>query len=452
MSKQKSVPDSIDRFSRRTFLGASAVVGGSATAIAAGLLPLRLPKAEDFFDSDLTGLQTTDDTPLGFCPVGAVYWVYADSEPPEEGTKAAPFRTIQAAVDRMEEELVDGVGATIVVQEGREPYHEVVTLKKSGTELAPIVLAAFPGETPVIDGGANPPPCYYDEGGLQVCWSELPEVADFDPVKFEGLDDTYKKLVEERNQGLPSLNKLQLNSLYKTKMIEEEVEGEIVKSKYIIGFQKGNKYWTGFFYKGLININASNVVLEGLKVTRSMGAGVQVKKDKGETPWNVTIRGCEFSDCRGKGISLEDECANVTIDACEVHGNGNFAPYHRPGGTVVWPGMLHLVSCSHVTIRRTKVYNNWGEGILLDCPQNAGSRIRTNNVTITECTCYDNYATSIYVHGVHDVRLKRNLIYRSKAGGGQPADVPPEDAYYRDYSRRFRDQLGSPPTWRTLTF
>ncbi len=65
----------------------------------------------------------------------------SDSSP---GTLAAPFATLQHAAD------VVLPGDTVLVRAGT--YHQVVTVSRSGTAGAEIVLAAYPGERPVLDG------------------------------------------------------------------------------------------------------------------------------------------------------------------------------------------------------------------------------------------------------------------------------------------------------------
>lgn len=62
-----------------------------------------------------------------------------------DGSIARPWRTMQHGVRRLEP------GDTLYLREG--VYHEKVYLTRSGTAEAPIVIAAYPGELPVLDGG-----------------------------------------------------------------------------------------------------------------------------------------------------------------------------------------------------------------------------------------------------------------------------------------------------------
>lgn len=76
---------------------------------------------------------------------GVTYYVATDGNNANAGTSVeAPFASIQHAV------RLTQPGDTVYVREGF--YHETVSIDNSGTLTAPITLAAYPGERPVIDG------------------------------------------------------------------------------------------------------------------------------------------------------------------------------------------------------------------------------------------------------------------------------------------------------------
>ena len=62
-----------------------------------------------------------------------------------DGSLKKPWKTLQYGVRRLK------AGDTLYLRGG--VYHETVYLTRSGTEEAPIVIAAYPNELPVLDGG-----------------------------------------------------------------------------------------------------------------------------------------------------------------------------------------------------------------------------------------------------------------------------------------------------------
>lgn len=75
---------------------------------------------------------------------GTQLYVAPNGNDANPGTQAQPLRTIQRAIDRAV------AGTTVFLRQGT--YHEIVKIDQSGTTAQPIVLAAFQGERPVIDG------------------------------------------------------------------------------------------------------------------------------------------------------------------------------------------------------------------------------------------------------------------------------------------------------------
>lgn len=76
---------------------------------------------------------------------GPAYFVASRGNDTNNGTIERPWKTIQHGVGRLKP------GDTLYLRDG--VYHETVYLTHSGTADAPIVIAAFPGELPVLDGG-----------------------------------------------------------------------------------------------------------------------------------------------------------------------------------------------------------------------------------------------------------------------------------------------------------
>jgi hypothetical protein len=88
----------------------------------------------------------TNGTTVG----GSKYYLSTTGDDADPGTIASPFATFSRF------EAVMKAGDTLVVRAGT--YHEFVTLDaRSGTKTDPVVIMAYPGESPVLDGEKNLP-------------------------------------------------------------------------------------------------------------------------------------------------------------------------------------------------------------------------------------------------------------------------------------------------------
>jgi hypothetical protein len=77
---------------------------------------------------------------------GTTYFVdAAKGDDTQDGSETKPWKTIQHGVQRLKP------GETLYLRGGT--YYEKVRLTRSGTAEAPIVIASYPGEVAVIDGG-----------------------------------------------------------------------------------------------------------------------------------------------------------------------------------------------------------------------------------------------------------------------------------------------------------
>jgi len=78
---------------------------------------------------------------------GTAYFVDPRGDDAQDGTVTRPWKTIQHGAGRLKP------GDTLYLRGG--VYHETVFLSRSGRKDAPIVITAFPGELPVLDGGLS---------------------------------------------------------------------------------------------------------------------------------------------------------------------------------------------------------------------------------------------------------------------------------------------------------
>jgi hypothetical protein len=75
----------------------------------------------------------------------AFYVDAARGDDAQDGSRERPWKTIRHGVRRLRP------GMTLYLRGGT--YYERVSLTRSGTAEAPIVIASYPGEVAVIDGG-----------------------------------------------------------------------------------------------------------------------------------------------------------------------------------------------------------------------------------------------------------------------------------------------------------
>jgi hypothetical protein len=121
----------------------------AAAAAAASLLAVLLPPTA----APVTDAKTETAAPLALpkrlpASAGATFYVATNGSDSNPGTVARPWRTIQRAINGRRP------GQRVLVRRGT--YHENVRLERAGTASAPITLAAYPGERPIIDNESNP--------------------------------------------------------------------------------------------------------------------------------------------------------------------------------------------------------------------------------------------------------------------------------------------------------
>src|SRR5262249_34031948 len=79
---------------------------------------------------------------------GTAYFVDAvRGDDAQDGSKAKPWKTVRHGLKRLKP------GETLYLRGGT--YYEKVSLTRSGTAEAPIVIASYPGELAVLDGGLS---------------------------------------------------------------------------------------------------------------------------------------------------------------------------------------------------------------------------------------------------------------------------------------------------------
>src|SRR5262245_38458915 len=115
---------------------------GVAVLVTAGVLPA-LGQSKFQSHAPMRPLPTAWKAPL---EKGTTYFVdAAKGDDRNDGSKARPWKTVQHGAKRLKP------GETLYLRGGT--YYEKLHLTRSGTAEAPIVIASYPGELAVLDGG-----------------------------------------------------------------------------------------------------------------------------------------------------------------------------------------------------------------------------------------------------------------------------------------------------------
>ena len=118
------------------------VVSLLAAALAVQAQRVYLPMVLRHPTTTATATAITTATATAF--PSATYYVAPDGSDANPGTLAQPWATLQHAADSV------GPGDTVYARGG--VYHEFLVVSVSGSATAPITFAAYPDETPVLDG------------------------------------------------------------------------------------------------------------------------------------------------------------------------------------------------------------------------------------------------------------------------------------------------------------
>ncbi len=146
----------------------------------------------------------------------------------------------------------------------------------------------------------------------------------------------------------------------------------------------------------LFNVDGNYVVVRNLIVKNSNWLGM-VLGGRYDQAINVRSEGHMET-----GLLITGDYS--IVDSCEVYYNAKsneFGNQIRPGNT--WASGLSAARHPYyATIRKCKVWNNWGEGL---------STFEAEHITIEDNVVWDNWATNVYLSDTKYTVLQRNLIY-----------------------------------------
>jgi len=298
---------------------------------------------------------------------GATYYVAPLGDDTWAGTEAAPWRTIQHALDEAT------AGDTIFVREGT--YVEHIESVRAGTREAPIVVSSAPGETARIDGTASAWNAgvviihdYIHLVGLEVMnWSEI-------GIWVEGAGGT-------------------------------EIRDCVVhEASYGVGFAAG----------------AHDFLLERVEIYRFDLYGFDASPSGGPDCYGGTLRDCvahtgrtpgqnvdgfalghgsqrgfEFIRCETYGVydGFDISAEGTSLERCSAHDNSN-------AGFKSWADGVTIVNCI--------AYGNDVCNLELDWDGDPGA------TTVWNCTFFDAPVFNIWVENAGDTLVLHNSIL---AGG-----------------------------------
>lgn len=157
-------------------------------------------------------------------------------------------------------------------------------------------------------------------------------------------------------------------------------------------------------YQGLIQVNASNSIVDGFEVRNSNARGIVVAQyalDNKEIR-GVIVRNNSVHDSWDMGIIVNGsealDAQNILIENNAVFANLRVNAVNHIGGS----GLLFVETANSIA-RGNVVYNNLGEGLV-------GGRW-TTNLTFEDNITYDNKHTNVYLSASMNPLVQRNLIF-----------------------------------------
>ena len=157
-------------------------------------------------------------------------------------------------------------------------------------------------------------------------------------------------------------------------------------------------------YQGLIQVNASDAIVDGFEVRNSDARGIVVAQygQSNQPIRNVTIRNNIVRDSWDMGIivngSEAQDAENILIENNAVYDNLRINSGTHEGGS----GLL-FIETKNSTARGNLIYNNLGEGLV------AGRW--TTNIVFEDNVAYDNKHANIYLSTTINPMVRRNLVF-----------------------------------------
>lgn len=368
---------------------------------------------------------TVTPTPTLAPPLPAgTYYVSVSGNDANAGTLAAPWRHIQYAMDRV------GAGGTVNVLTG--VYNEFVTFKNSGTAGNYLVLQAYTGNTPVIDGTGLP--ISGETGLVTIQNKQYVKLIGFEirNLKAGGVGAAFPQgisvrgngaFIEVRNNKVHDIE----NSCSRCGAHGIAVYGRDPNASIHDLIIDGNEIYNGKFgwsESMVLNANVEKFVVSNNVVHDNDNIGIDFIGYEGENP-NVAV------DRARDGVVFGNLVYNINSYGNPAYGTERSAGgIYVDGGTniVIERNIVHdsnlgveLASehagknTSYITLRNNFFYNNTQTGIAIGgYDKRRGS---TENCVIVNNTLYNNFTqgdwgAELYIQ--FDTRnniIKNNIIF-----------------------------------------
>jgi hypothetical protein len=356
------------------------------------------------------------------------YYVSTGGSDTNPGTLAAPWRHIQFALNRV------GPGSTVNVLTGT--YNEFVTFVNSGTSGSPIVLQAYAGDTPVIDGTGLP---ISGETGLVTIENrQYVKLIGFEirNLKAGGVSSAFPQGISVRGNG--AFIEVRNNRVHDVENSCSHcgahgiaVYGRDPNASIHDILIDGNEVYNGKFgwsESMVLNGNVENFTVSNNVVHDNDNIGIDFIGYEGENP-NPDL------DRARDGTVYGNLVYNINSYGNPAYGNERSADgIYVDGGTqiIIERNIVHDSnlgielasehagkSTSYITLRSNFIYNNTQAGIAIGgYDKRRGS---TENCVIVNNTLYNNYTQrdwggELYIQ--YDTRynlIKNNLIFANDA-------------------------------------
>jgi len=331
---------------------------------------------------------------------GNVYHVAVNGDDSNPGTEDKPWRTVSYAVTKLKP------GDTLIIHEGT--YKEVVVLKVSGAEGAPITITGAPGEKVVLDFQGVHSNCFVFSRGVSHVNLENLTLTNCGiwAVSLDGENEhIYLRNLEVANSetGIHMTVGESGKKPWYGPVSQVTIENCLIHDNWVAGIDctPGPCY--------ALYIRYSKVCNNG--VSTGFGAdGIGV-----ETGNYIFIEWSEVYGNKGDGIDLcsrnpiwFDESSKVVVNGCLVHDNGL-------EGVKLWTGGV---------VENTLIYSNGFTG--LDFIYNGKYRV-VNTAVVKNAVEIRSYSVCIGYEEMEALGKQDNLeveIYNSIMAFNGPPDAP----------------------------